>query len=190
MKTFSAILGTLLIVVRFLTWRKRKQGKENHLLRSWTAESRPLKANSFPPPKPCPKTNTASRPPVANSRACAPSPSRSKHVAAVNYMVGGVNSRRKAAASISAAKMVPTASSRRPTFMKFRERLLRLCAQSRGHHHRRQMPLGPINSSFRQGQGHTRLGMATVFAWHGFDHYGQMVEYLRMNGIVPPASRN
>jgi hypothetical protein len=24
---------------------------------------------------------------------------------------------------------------------------------------------------------------------HGFDHYGQMVEYLRMNGILPPASR-
>ncbi|HEV2273682.1 MAG TPA: DinB family protein [Acidobacteriaceae bacterium] len=32
---------------------------------------------------------------------------------------------------------------------------------------------------------------ATVVAFgiaHGFDHYGQMVEYLRMNGIVPPAS--
>jgi hypothetical protein len=24
---------------------------------------------------------------------------------------------------------------------------------------------------------------------HCFDHYGQLVEYLRMNGIVPPASR-
>ncbi len=24
---------------------------------------------------------------------------------------------------------------------------------------------------------------------HPFDHYGQMVEYLRMNGIIPPASR-
>jgi hypothetical protein len=24
---------------------------------------------------------------------------------------------------------------------------------------------------------------------HSFDHYGQMVEYLRMNGIIPPASR-
>jgi hypothetical protein len=35
----------------------------------------------------------------------------------------------------------------------------------------------------------TRLGMATIFAWHSFDHYGQMVEYLRMNGMVPPASR-
>lgn len=24
---------------------------------------------------------------------------------------------------------------------------------------------------------------------HAFDHYGQMVEYLRMNGVVPPASQ-
>lgn len=24
---------------------------------------------------------------------------------------------------------------------------------------------------------------------HGFDHYGQMAVYLRMNGIIPPASR-
>ena len=31
---------------------------------------------------------------------------------------------------------------------------------------------------------------AAIFAVeHAFDHYGQMVEYLRMNGIVPPASR-
>lgn len=34
-----------------------------------------------------------------------------------------------------------------------------------------------------------RLGMATIFTWHGYDHYGQMVVYLRMNGIIPPASR-
>jgi len=24
---------------------------------------------------------------------------------------------------------------------------------------------------------------------HSYDHYGQLVEYLRINGIVPPASR-
>jgi uncharacterized damage-inducible protein DinB len=34
-----------------------------------------------------------------------------------------------------------------------------------------------------------RLYWANVITWHGFDHYGQMVVYLRMNGIVPPASR-
>jgi uncharacterized damage-inducible protein DinB len=35
----------------------------------------------------------------------------------------------------------------------------------------------------------TRLGLAMLAGTHGFDHYGQMVVYLRLNGIVPPASR-
>ncbi len=35
----------------------------------------------------------------------------------------------------------------------------------------------------------TRLGLATVVIWHCADHYGQMTLYLRLNGIVPPASR-
>ena len=40
------------------------------------------------------------------------------------------------------------------------------------------------------GQGTTsRLGLANFTVAHGFDHYGQMVVYLRMNGIIPPASR-
>jgi uncharacterized damage-inducible protein DinB len=34
-----------------------------------------------------------------------------------------------------------------------------------------------------------RLSLATFAIAHANDHYGQMVEYLRMNGIVPPASR-
>jgi len=34
-----------------------------------------------------------------------------------------------------------------------------------------------------------RLSMATVAVWHSYDHYGQMVVYARMNGVVPPASR-
>jgi hypothetical protein len=35
----------------------------------------------------------------------------------------------------------------------------------------------------------TRMGLAVVCIAHPFNHYGQMVEYLRMNSIVPPASR-
>ena len=34
----------------------------------------------------------------------------------------------------------------------------------------------------------TRAGMAGFLVAHGFDHYGQMALYLRMNGVVPPAS--
>lgn len=42
--------------------------------------------------------------------------------------------------------------------------------------------------TIRNGQT-TRLSRATFGVAHAYDHYGQMVEYLRMNGIVPPASR-
>jgi hypothetical protein len=39
------------------------------------------------------------------------------------------------------------------------------------------------------GGSTTRLHRATFAVAHVYDHYGQLVEYLRMNGIVPPASR-
>jgi uncharacterized damage-inducible protein DinB len=35
----------------------------------------------------------------------------------------------------------------------------------------------------------TRLGMVVTAVWHIADHYGQIVEYLRMNGLVPPATQ-
>jgi len=35
----------------------------------------------------------------------------------------------------------------------------------------------------------TRLHLAEFGVAHAYDHYGQMVEYLRMNGIIPPATR-
>jgi len=34
----------------------------------------------------------------------------------------------------------------------------------------------------------TRATLAAFGVAHGYDHYGQMVEYLRMNGIIPPSS--
>lgn len=35
----------------------------------------------------------------------------------------------------------------------------------------------------------TRLGLGIAAIAHPFNHYGQMVEYLRMNNVIPPASR-
>lgn len=45
-------------------------------------------------------------------------------------------------------------------------------------------PISPLPASVA-----TRLALTVEALIHAFDHYGQMVEYLRMNGIVPPASR-
>jgi DinB superfamily len=47
---------------------------------------------------------------------------------------------------------------------------------------------GMVKSAFGNEQV-PRVSMATVTVWHTFDHYGQMVVYARMNGIIPPASR-
>lgn len=44
-------------------------------------------------------------------------------------------------------------------------------------------PISPL-----QGTA-TRLGLVVEALLHSANHYGQMVEYLRMNGVVPPASR-
>jgi hypothetical protein len=46
--------------------------------------------------------------------------------------------------------------------------------------------LEPLHLHLRQS---ARLQLAVDAVAHSYDHYGQMVEYLRMNGIVPPASR-
>ena len=45
-------------------------------------------------------------------------------------------------------------------------------------------PISPLKATEA-----TRLTLTVEAMIHAFNHYGQMVEYLRMNGIVPPASR-
>ena len=41
----------------------------------------------------------------------------------------------------------------------------------------------------RYGGPNTKLGISVVAVWHMTDHYGQLVEYLRMNGLVPPMTQ-
>ena len=48
----------------------------------------------------------------------------------------------------------------------------------------RSSPISPF-----QGDTPTRLALVVEALVHAYDHYGQMVVYLRMNGVVPPASR-
>jgi hypothetical protein len=49
--------------------------------------------------------------------------------------------------------------------------------------------LGQVPSPFDPNRKVSRLGLAVGAIAHPNDHYGQMVEYLRMNNIIPPASR-
>jgi uncharacterized damage-inducible protein DinB len=109
-----------------------------------------------------------------------------KHVAAVNYIFG--------AAILSEKVPVDVGEENGPAAMKSKAEIMNYLKDSFTYVHRAIQTINeknlvePLKSPFGEGTV-TRLGVATSVSGHGFDHYGQMVEYLRMNGIVPPASR-
>lgn len=73
-----------------------------------------------------------------------------------------------------------------------KEDLLKAAADSFAYAHKALAAITPENAyvAIDGVDGlHTRSVLASFISAHGFDHYGQMVEYLRMNGIVPPGSK-
>jgi len=109
-----------------------------------------------------------------------------KHVAAVNYEL--------AAALLQEKPPTDVADEAGPASITSKADILKYLHDSFVYVHKAIATINEKNlvetvkSPFGVGSV-TRLGLATSVSWHGFDHYGQMVEYLRMNGIVPPASR-
>jgi hypothetical protein len=109
-----------------------------------------------------------------------------KHVAAVNYLVG--------AAVLEEKPPIELGSENGPDSIKTKAEIVKFLKESFAYARKAVGSINagnllqPIKSPFGEGTT-TRLGMATLIVGHCFDHYGQMVEYLRMNSIIPPASR-
>ena len=109
-----------------------------------------------------------------------------RHVAATNYELGG--------AILGEKPPVDTGGENGPASIKSKAEILKYLAESFAYVHKAIGSIDDKNvvelvkSPFGEGKV-TRLGMATITVGHGFDHYGQIVVYLRMNGIVPPASK-
>ena len=108
-----------------------------------------------------------------------------KHVSAANYMFG---------ASILGEKPpVDLGGENGPDSLKSKAEIVKFMNDSFAYLHKalasvtEKNELDQIESPF--GVKLSRLSLASFSTAHPFDHYGQMVEYLRMNGIVPPASR-
>jgi uncharacterized damage-inducible protein DinB len=109
-----------------------------------------------------------------------------KHVAAVNFIFG--------AAILGEKVPVDVGDESGPASVKSKAEIINYLKASFVYVHKAIQTINeknlvePVKSPFGEGTV-TRLGLATSVSGHGYDHYGQMVEYLRMNGIVPPASR-
>jgi uncharacterized damage-inducible protein DinB len=109
-----------------------------------------------------------------------------KHVAAVNYELG--------AALLEQKPPVDIGDESGPESVRSKTDVLKYLKESFAYVHKAIATINeknlvdPLRSPFGEGSV-TRLSLVTTVVAHGFDHYGQMVLYLRMNGIIPPASR-
>jgi hypothetical protein len=105
-----------------------------------------------------------------------------KHIAASNYFIWSALTADPVPASIK--------DGNGPADVKTKADILKLLRDSFALGHKAAATLTPENMMQPAGTSKsTRLHRAEFGVVHAYDHYGQMVEYLRMNGIVPPASR-
>jgi hypothetical protein len=109
-----------------------------------------------------------------------------KHVAAVNYEIGGAILQEKPPAD--------TGEESGPASVTSKADIVKYLKDSFAYLHKAMASIkeknevAGVKNPFGEGTA-ARLDLAISGISHPFDHYGQMVEYLRMNGIVPPASR-
>jgi uncharacterized damage-inducible protein DinB len=108
-----------------------------------------------------------------------------KHVAASNYLIWSPITGEKPPDTVNDGKG--------PDNMKAKAEIIKYLKDSFAFGHKSVATLNSANlvQPITSGSGRptTRLFLATFAVAHCFDHYGQLIEYLRMNGIVPPASR-
>jgi uncharacterized damage-inducible protein DinB len=110
-----------------------------------------------------------------------------KHVAAVNYIFGS--------AVLEQKPPVDTGEEKGPDAIKSKAEIMKFLNDSFAYLHKAlgsvtsKNVIDQIPSPFGENTKVSRLSLASFSVAHPMDHYGQMVEYLRMNSIIPPASR-
>jgi len=108
-----------------------------------------------------------------------------KHVAAANYSFGSLVLGEKPPMDLS-GENGPDSIKTKAEIMKFLNDSFDYLAKALASVNDKNA-LDQVDSPF--GLKMSRVSFAAFSTAHPFDHYGQMVEYLRMNGIIPPASR-
>ena len=111
-----------------------------------------------------------------------------KHLAATNHIL--------AAAALGEEAPADAGDERGPESVRTKDEILEYLKRSFDHLGKavdaignssvgvKSSPISPIPASTA-----TRTMLIAESLIHAFNHYGQMVVYLRMNGVVPPASR-
>ena len=109
-----------------------------------------------------------------------------KHVAAVNFLLGATILQEKPPVDVG-GESGPDSMTTKADILKYLKASFQYARKAIGTINEENF-LEPIKWPFGDRPS-SRLEVAGVVTSHGFDHYGQLVVYLRSNGIIPPASR-
>jgi len=109
-----------------------------------------------------------------------------KHVAAVNYEIAGAILQEKPPADTGEESGPASLTSKADIVKYLKDSFVYLHKAMDSINEKNEV--AGVKNPFGEGTA-SPLGLAISAISHPYDHYGQMVEYLRMNGIVPPASR-
>jgi DinB superfamily len=110
-----------------------------------------------------------------------------KHVGAVLYLISATALGEKPPIDLGAGENGPDS-------VKTKEQVVKFVKDAFAYAHKATLAMTAKNevemvkSPFGPGDM-SRGSLGGLLTWHSFDHYGQIVVYARMNGVVPPASR-
>jgi uncharacterized damage-inducible protein DinB len=107
---------------------------------------------------------------------------QAKHAAAVHNLI--------AASILGEPISADVADERGPDSLKTKAEIVKYLKDSFAYLHRAAATMDEKNAFAQLGQNReTRMSLMVTALTHSSNHYGQMVEYLRMKGVVPPESQ-
>ena len=185
MRSPKSILATLLILILAPSAVAQKQTPPesktvSQVLEFWISDTERL---VVPAAEAMPEAKYSFAPANGEFRGVRTFAEQVKHLAAANYQLG--------AGALSEDPPAGTQNESAPASIQTKAEIMEYLKGSFACLHRAAAAINEKNMSepIAAKGGRIRMWFLIDAVAHSSNHYGQMVEYLRMNGVVPPASR-
>jgi len=186
MRKRKYIFAALLVVVLSKSLAAQKQAPVpgqsrtvSQVLEFWISETERL---VVPAAKAMPESSYSFAPTNGEFKSARTFAEQVKHLAAANYQLG--------AAALGEDPPAGTQNESAPAPIRTKAEIAEYLRGSFACLHRAAAAINEknMNEPIAAKGSRTRMWLLIDAVAHSSNHYGQMVEYLRMNGIVPPAS--
>ena len=185
MRSRKSILATLLILILAPAALSQKQTPPepktvSQVLEFWISDTERL---VVPAAEAIPESKYSFAPTNGEFQGVRTFAEQVKHLAAANYQLG--------AAALGEDPPVGTENESAPASIRTNAEIMEYLKGSFAVLHRAAAAINEknMNEPIVAKGGRTRMWLLIDAVAHSSNHYGQMIEFLRMNGIVPPTSR-